>query len=87
MGRLALRAEGENWCAYYAVPDSMDQAIPLASIRLQIVDMYPARKAEFMDLMRSVVADLIEKQTGFRPTWQKPIPAPDHEREDHGGHA
>jgi hypothetical protein len=87
IGRLAIRHEGDYWNAYYAMPDTMEKAVPLASIRMTIVEEYPARKAEFMDLMRSVVSDLIEKQIGVRPLWKAPIPAPDHEREDQGGHA
>jgi hypothetical protein len=26
IGRLALRVEGTMWCAYYAMPDTMDGA-------------------------------------------------------------
>ncbi len=88
IGRLAFRHEGDYWNAYYAVADSMNDAVPLAGIRFAIVHDYPARKAEFMNLMREVVGDLIEKQCGVRPIWPiPPQPAPEHEREDRGGHA
>ena len=38
IGRLALRAEGEWWNAYYAMPDTMDRAIHLGSIRLSAAE-------------------------------------------------
>ncbi len=79
MGRLAMRQEGENWTAYYALPDSMDGALFLGSIRMSIVDD-PDRKKLFMDLMREAVADIIEAKTGIRPVWGGEERAPGHER-------
>ena len=79
IGRLALRQEGDWWEAYYALPDSMADAIPLGRIRMAIAAI-PERKAGFMALMREVVADLIEEKTGMRPTWKEPYAAPEHER-------
>lgn len=84
VGRLALREEGENWVAYYAVPDSMKNAIFLGSIRMGAVVANPERKQAFMDLMRNVVSDLIEETTGIRPQWGGPQTAPEHERSGHG---
>lgn len=80
IGRLALRAEGDFWNAYYAMPDTMDGALLLGSLHMRLVEV-PARKAEFMDLMRSCVGDLIELKMGHRPTWKEPRVAPDHERQ------
>jgi hypothetical protein len=83
IGRLAMRQEGVNWVAYYAMPDTMHGAIYLGSILMSIVSR-PKRKEEFMSLMRNVVADLIEERTGVRPTWPDgPQPAPEHERAGH----
>lgn len=79
IGRLALRVEGDWWNAYYAVPDSMEKAIHLGSLRMAIAAR-PARKAGFMALMREAVADLIEEKVGVRPTWGGPENAPEHER-------
>ncbi len=79
IGRLALRVEGDNWCAYYALAGTMDGALPLGSIRMAIACI-PARKQAFMDLMRDAVADIIEEKVGVRPSWGGPERAPEHER-------
>jgi hypothetical protein len=84
VGRLALRHEGENWNAYYALPDTMEGAIVLGSIRMGAVVDNPARKQAFMDMMRDIVADLIEEKVGVRPTWGGPQSAPQHERSGSG---
>lgn len=80
IGRLALRHEGDNWVAYYALPDTMKDPLFLGSIRMGAVFDRPARKQAFMDLMRDVVSDIIEETTGIRPTWGGPQTAPEHER-------
>lgn len=84
IGRLALREEGESWVAYYALPNTMDGAVFLGSIRMGAVTTSPARKAAFMDLMRELVADIIEQETGIRPVWGGAHRAPEHERSGHG---
>lgn len=84
IGRLALRREGNSWNAYYALPDSMTDAVPLGSIAMAFVADNPVRKQAFMDLMRECVADILEQQTGIRPTWPEGVqPAPEHERAGH----
>ena len=80
VGRLAMRVEGDNWNAYYALPDTMEGAIPLGCIRLAAVADKPERKKAFMDLMREAVADIIEEKVGLRPTWGEPETAPERER-------
>lgn len=80
IGRLALRQEGDNWNAYYALPDTMDGAIFLGAIRMGAVALNDTRKQAFMDLMRDVVADIIEEETGIRPQWGGPERAPERER-------
>jgi hypothetical protein len=81
VGRLALREEGENWNAYYAMPDTMDGALPLGSIKIGFAKRSDTTKRAFIDLMRECVADVIEDATGVRPTWPEGIqPAPEHER-------
>ena len=80
LGRLALRVEGQNWNAYYASPDTMEDAIWLGSIAMRFVEDQ-ARKDIFMALMQEAMSDLIEEITGVRPTWpNSPRPAPEHER-------
>lgn len=84
VGRLAMRVEGENWNAYYALPDSMEKPIFLGSIRMGAVANNPERKQAFMLMMRDIVSDIIEESTGYRPTWGGPKTAPEHERSGRG---
>ena len=84
VGRLAMRHEGENWNAYYARPDTMQEPVFLGSIRMGAVVNNAARKQAFIEMMRDVVSDLIEDATGMRPVWNEPRPAPEHERSGHG---
>jgi hypothetical protein len=80
IGRLALREEGDNWVAYYAMPDTMKDAILLGSIRTAIVGEEKHKQA-FMALMREIVSDIIEETMGVRPIWpDPPMRAPEHER-------
>ena len=69
IGRLAFRVEGKNWNAYYALPDTMMNAVYLGSIAMVFVHGKPKRKAAFMALMKEAVADVIEGKTGVRPHW------------------
>ena len=80
IGRLAMRHEGENWNAYYALPSSMEEPIFLGSIRMGAIIGNPDRKQAFMQMMREIVSDIIEAKTGVRPTWGVPTTAPEHER-------
>jgi hypothetical protein len=79
IGRLAMREEGDEWKAYYALPDTMNGAIFLGSIKMRFVEI-EERKAAFMGLMREAVADLIEQKVGERPVWGGPKAAPFWER-------
>jgi hypothetical protein len=80
-GRLALRSEGEYWNAYYALPDTMDGAVLLGTIRITAVVDNPERKQAFMDLMRGIVTEFLEEMTGVEVAWPNPPePAPEHER-------
>lgn len=80
VGRLALRAEGDQWNAYYALGDTLDGALLLASIHLALVQQHPQRKMQFMTLMRGVVADILDEAIGQRPSWKHPKTAPENER-------
>lgn len=79
IGRVAMRIEGDLWVGYYALTDTMEGALFLGSINMRFVQD-PERKLVFMTLMQEAVADIIEEQTGERPTWKPPHPAPEHER-------
>jgi len=80
IGRLAMRQEGGIWNAYYALPDTMDKPIFLGSIRMGAITKNRERKDAFMDMMRDVVADIIEDECGTRPVWGGAESAPEHER-------
>lgn len=85
IGRLAMRHEGTWWNAYYAMPNTMEDAILLGSIQMRFVQD-KARKSAFMELMREAVSDILEELTGARPVWPEPEgqPAPESERSGHG---
>jgi hypothetical protein len=80
IGRLALRGEGPDWNAYYAMPHTMEGALPLGSIKMAIVTANPTLKQAFMALMRDVDAAMIKDGTGISPTWGNPETAPERER-------
>lgn len=80
IGRLAFRHEGEWWNAYYALPDSMDKAIHVASIRIGSVQADAILKNAFMDTMKIMVSNFIKDQSGLDPTWGGPNSAPESER-------
>ena len=84
IGRLAMRHEGAMWNAYYALTETMDGAIFLGSIAMRFVADVESKNA-FLSMMRDAVSDLIEEQTGQRPTWPDGVQrAPEHERAGHG---
>lgn len=79
MGRLALRVEGDWWVAYYAMPDTMADAIDLGRIRMAAVQDQ-GRKQAFMALMREFIGDAFLANVSETPDWNDPVPAPEHER-------
>ena len=85
MGRLAMRVEGDWWVAYYALPETMKDALELGRIRMAIVQDWQAKEL-FMAIMRDAVTAIIRDQTGVKPEWPEPHgrPAPEHERAGRG---
>lgn len=80
VSRLAMRVEGDLWVAYYALPNTMEGALFLGSIRMVFVQDESARQI-FMALMRDAVSAVIKEQFGTAPTWpDPPRRAPEHER-------
>lgn len=79
MGRLAFREEGVYWHAYYALPNTMEGALPLATIHMRFVNN-KKRRREFMELMKHCVSEIIRERTGQNPHWPTERPAPEHER-------
>ena len=81
IGRLSMRQEGGFWVAYYAMPETMDGAIFLGSISMGAISGHNGhRKANFMDMMRDIVSEIIEDKTGIKPEWGGETTAPEHER-------
>lgn len=82
VGRVAFRVEGANWNAYWALPDTMRDAVFIASTRFSAVAGKPERKAQFMAFVREVISDLFFEHWGKRPEWPEPEghAAPEHER-------
>lgn len=85
VGRLAMRVEGNLWVAYYAMPNTMEDALFLGSIQMAFVQNESAKQI-FMALMRDAVTAIIKEETGETPEWPNPFgrPGPAHER---GGRA
>lgn len=83
IGRLAFRAEREFWNCYWC-PNQMDikGRVLMGSIRLHMVTRSIEHKQEFMDLMQEGFANQVEEVTGTRPTWNRPVIAPESERHD-----
>ncbi len=85
VGRLAMRQEGGGWNAYYAMPDTMQGAVLIGSVRMGAMMGRPERKKQFMKLMQDIVDDIIQENTGVRPQWpDEPTPAPEHDRAGNG---
>lgn len=78
-GRIAFREEGRFWVAYYAKPDTMEDAIPPGSLAMGLAAT-PELKQAFMELMRVAVSFIFIDKIGGKPTWLDPSAAPDHER-------
>jgi hypothetical protein len=83
-GRLAMREEGTLWVAYYALPDTMEGALYLGSIRMAFLRGHPERRNAFLKLMRESVNDIFEIEHGLKVEVWKEEPAPESER---GGNA
>lgn len=59
VGRIAFRVEDDWWVAYYALPDSMDKALRLATIQMAMVTDSPTRRQAFMDLVRDYIKEIV----------------------------
>lgn len=79
VGRLAMRVEGYKWVAYYALPNSMEDAVWLGEVEMALVSRVD-RREQYLSFMRDVVADILEEKTGTRPGFNEPDAAPEHER-------
>ena len=76
-GRLAFRHEGDYWRCYWAPLDTMEGAVELGSIAMEIV-VDQDRKQLFMALMRNYTESLFPVDH-----WEEPVKAPERERSGH----
>lgn len=85
VGRLAMRVEGDLWVAYYALPNTMKDALFLGSIQMAFVQD-ESTKQIFMALMRDAISLILKEKAGADASWPDPSgsPAPAHEK---GGRA
>lgn len=79
VGRIAFRVEGDWWVAYYAKPNTMDDAIELGRIAMRLV-YDPGRKEQFMAIMRGAVGEFMQDVFGKEPDGFSVQAAPEHER-------
>jgi hypothetical protein len=77
--RLALRAEGNFWNAYWAKESTMDGAHFLGCIAMAAV-ADETRKRAFMDLMQSFITDMLKFEGMEGVEWKGERSAPEHER-------
>lgn len=64
VGHLAFRIEGNMLNAYWAMPDTMKDALWLGSIARAGIDNNDKRRDAFVDLMREMVGDILQEITG-----------------------
>lgn len=79
IGRIAFREEGEWWVAYYALPNTMKDAIELGRIQIAFVANGSKVKYCFMDVIHLGVSMIVPE---FRIAHERV--APEHERGGHG---
>lgn len=80
IGRLAMRAEGDWWIAYYAKMGTMDGALELGRVRMTIAQV-PEYKAVTLECYKAIVGGMIANIVGADVAW--PLPpqdAPEHEK-------
>jgi hypothetical protein len=76
-GRVAFRVDGNLWVAYWAMPDTMDGAVFLASIPAAAAqgDM----KHRFMNMAKDIAAHALKDIIGADVAWTDAL-APEHEK-------
>jgi hypothetical protein len=80
VGRLALRVEDDFWRAYYAKPDTMQDAILIGSLHMALA-RDEILKAAFMDLMKKSITFMLLEAAETSVVWPNPPQvAPAHER-------
>jgi hypothetical protein len=68
--RLAFREQGDFWNAYLALPDTLDGAELIGSIKMGPIRNSPEIRNAFMAVMKQILTEAIEDVTGVTPdTW------------------
>lgn len=83
--RLAMRVEGEWWVAYFAEIGTMDRALEVGRIRVNLAEV-PAIKALAMAFFQNTMTEIIKAVSGgIEIAWPNPPErAPEHERAGRG---
>ena len=76
-GRLAFRHEGNYWRCYWAPLDTMEGAVELGSLAMEIV-VDQSQKQLFMAFMRNYIESRLPVDH-----WEVPVKAPERERSGH----
>ncbi len=80
LGRLAMRVEGDFWVAYWAKLGTMNGAVVLGTLRMNLAED-PGMKAAFMALMQAAFAAIVKQTLKADVVWPDPPEvAPEHER-------
>lgn len=64
--RIAYRAEGDFFNAYFAHPNTLDGAIPLGSVRMSIIKNHAPARERFRSLIDDAVHSMFREATGAR---------------------
>jgi hypothetical protein len=83
VGRLAFRREGPHWTAYWAEPDTMQNAVWLGAVPIAVAERHPDLRERWMTLMRDLVTVILREQGVPLAGWGGEQPAPAHERSGH----
>lgn len=81
VGRIAFRREGKFWVAYYALNETMEDAIVLGSVAMALIEDDEDAKDAFICLIRGTVGKILSHAGPI--SWDAPIKAPEHERSGH----
>lgn len=83
VGRVAIRHEGEFINAYWALPDTMNKAILLGSIRHALASTDPAVFEAFKGMMQLAATVFLKSVLNADAHFDNEQPAPEHERSGH----
>lgn len=79
--RLAMRVEGEWWVAYFAEMGTMERALELGRVRINLAEI-PEVKDATLAYFQTVMGEIVKAISGgLQIEWPNPPqPAPEHEK-------